>query len=235
MVYNRNNVKGDVTLEKKSYQWFERRRRTKGLELAHEQITRAFDTVTWLHKAIQEFSQGKKKEAMQHVENLFKAEEEVDKLRTDVFKELSKGAALVADYREDLLHLVKRLDTLADHTKDAARCLEMLIDAKIPDELCEKTVFMASKLVECAQNLRISIEKISANPAGAIEGAKRVETLEHELDEVYLKTKALFVKYGDQINCGAMVIFDDLIEFIEHAADMCADTADYIVVLSSRE
>jgi hypothetical protein len=32
-----------------------------------------------------------------------------------------------------------------------------------------------------------------------------------------------------------MVIFDDLIEFIEHAADMCADTADYIAVLSSRE
>jgi hypothetical protein len=26
-----------------------------------------------------------------------------------------------------------------------------------------------------------------------------------------------------------------LIEFIEHAADMCADTADYILVLSSRE
>jgi len=32
-----------------------------------------------------------------------------------------------------------------------------------------------------------------------------------------------------------MVIFDDLIEFIEQASDMCADTADYILVLSSRE
>jgi hypothetical protein len=45
----------------------------------------------------------------------------------------------------------------------------------------------------------------------------------------------LFVKYGAKVNCGAMVIFDDLVEFIEHAADMCADTADYILVLSSRE
>ena len=51
----------------------------------------------------------------------------------------------------------------------------------------------------------------------------------------YLKTKSLFVKYGANINCGAMVIFDDLIEFIEQAADMCADTADYILILSSRE
>jgi hypothetical protein len=43
------------------------------------------------------------------------------------------------------------------------------------------------------------------------------------------------VKYGEEMNCGAMVIFDDLVEFIEQAADMCADTADYIVILSSRE
>lgn len=222
-------------MERRSYGWFEKRRKTKGLELAHEQITKAFDTVTWLHKAIKCFSEGNLKEANRHIENLYKAEEEVDKLRTDVFTELSKGAALVADYREDLLHLVKRLDTLADHTKDAARCLQMLGEAKIPEELCGKTVFMASKLVEAAQTLRGSIEKISSSPIEAIEQARLVEVVEHELDAEYLKAKSLFVKYGDNFNCGALVIFDDLIEFIEHAADMCADTADYIVILSSRE
>jgi predicted phosphate transport protein (TIGR00153 family) len=223
------------SMERRSYNWFEKRRKTKGLELAHEQITKAFDTVTWLHKAIKSFSERNLKESKKYIENLYKAEEEVDKLRTDVFMELSKGAALVADYREDLLHLVKRLDTLADHTKDAARCLEMLAEAEIPQELCEKTVFMASKLVETAQTLRSSIEKISSSPAEAIEQAKKVEEIEHVIDDEYLKTKSLFVKYGAEINAGAMVIFDDLIEFIEHAADMCADTADYILVLSSRE
>jgi predicted phosphate transport protein (TIGR00153 family) len=222
-------------VERRSYNWFEKRRKTKGLELAHEQITKAFDTVTWLHKAIKSFSEGNLSESKKYVENLYKAEEEVDRLRTDVFMELSKGAALVADYREDLLHLVKRLDTLADHTKDAARCLEMLGETEIPAELCQKTVFMAGKLVETAQTLRNSIEKISSDPTDAIEQAKKVGDIEHVLDEEYLKAKSLFVKYGASINCGAMVIFDDLIEFIEHAADMCADTADYILVLSSRE
>lgn len=222
-------------MERRSYNWFEKRRKTKGLELAHEQISKAFDTVTLLHKATKSFSEGKAQEAKDHLENLYKAEEEVDKLRTNVFMELSKGIALVSDYREDLLHVVKRLDTLADHTKDAARCLEMLADVKIPEELCQKTVFMTSKLVETAQTLRNSIERISANPDEAVEQAKKVEESEHVLDEEYLKTKSLFVKYGTELNCGAMVIFDDLIEFIEHAADMCADTADYILVLSSRE
>jgi predicted phosphate transport protein (TIGR00153 family) len=220
-------------MEKRSYEWFEKRHKTKGLELAHEQTAKAFDTVTWLHKAMKSFSEGNLKEAKEYIKNLYTAEEEVDKLRIDVFKELSQGAALIADYREDLLHLVKRLDTLADHTKDAARCLEMLGETKIPKELSEKTVLMTSKLVDAAQTLRESIDKISLNPAKAIEEARKVGEIEHDLDAEYLKTKSLFVKYGDKINCGAMVIFDDLIEFIEHAADMCADTADYIAVLAS--
>jgi hypothetical protein len=50
-----------------------------------------------------------------------------------------------------------------------------------------------------------------------------------------LKIKRLYLKYGKQLNSGVLIIFDDLIEFIEQAADMCADTADYIVVLSSRD
>jgi predicted phosphate transport protein (TIGR00153 family) len=224
-----------IRLERKSYDWFEQRRRNRGLELAHDQITKAFDTVTWLHKATKSFSEKNFKEAQKYIENLYTTEEGVDALRTDVFMELSKGAALVADYREDLLHLVKRLDTLADHTKDAARCLEMLAGAEIPQELSENTVFMTGKLVETAQTLRNSIEKISSNPTEAINEAKKVGEIEHAIDVEYLKTKKLFVKYGATINCGAMVIFDDLIEFIEQAADMCADTADYIVILSSRE
>ena len=111
----------------------------------------------------------------------------------------------------------------------------MLLESDIPAELCDKTVFMTSKLVETAQTLRGAIEKISLNPNEAIKEAKKVEEIEHAIDTEYLKTKSLFVKYGVNINCGAMVIFDDLIEFIEQAADMCADTADYILVLSSRD
>ncbi len=221
--------------EKRSYKWFEKRHKNKGLELAHDQIKKAFDTVTWLNKAAKSFAERDYDKTMEYVRKLYTAEEEVDILRTQVFKELSTGAALVADYREDLLHVVKRLDTLADHAKDAARCLEMLGKAEIPNELSQKIVFMTSKLMETAQALNSGIEKISSDPDGAIAEAKRVSELEHELDGEYLKTKSLFVTYGGQVNCGAMVIFDDLIEFIEQAADMCADTADYISILSSSE
>jgi uncharacterized protein Yka (UPF0111/DUF47 family) len=113
--------------------------------------------------------------------------------------------------------------------------VEMLADAKIPTELSDNTVRMTEILVNCAQVLRGSIEKLSLNTPDAVEDAKRVNEIEHEIDVIYLKTKGLFVKYGGELNSGAMVIFDDLVEFIEQAADMCADTADYIVILASRE
>jgi hypothetical protein len=54
-------------VERRSYNWFEKRRKTKGLELAHEQITKAFDTVTWLHKAIKSFSERNLAEAKTYV------------------------------------------------------------------------------------------------------------------------------------------------------------------------
>jgi hypothetical protein len=205
------------------------------LDLAQDTITKAIDTVTLLNQAMQSIGEGNTKVAMQHIQNLFKTEEEVDNLRSEVFKELSKGAALFADYREDLLHLVKRLDTLADHVKDAARCMEMLGETQLPAELCKNTQQMTSALVDCSRALKATIEKITAAPQEAIEGSRKVEEIEHGIDEDYLKTKKLFVKYGTQMNPGALVIYDDLIEFIEQAADMCADTADYIVILSSRE
>ena len=89
--------------------------------------------------------------------------------------------------------------------------------------------------MDAAQALRGGIEKFRQTELKPSLKLIKSKLFEHDLDEEYLNAKTLFVKYGGEINCGAMVIFDDLVEFIEHAADMCADTADYIVILSSRE
>jgi uncharacterized protein len=203
------------------------------LDLAQEQITKALDTANLLHDAMEQISKANVAEARKPIDKLFKVEEEIDILRTEVFKELSKGAAMFADYREDILHLVKRLDTFADHVKDAARCIVMLGDYSIPKELWDKVLFMTATIVECAKALRSSIENISPNPAEAVKGANKVEDIEAGIDREYLETKSLFIKYAEHVNSGAMIIFDDLIEFLEEAADMCADTADYIVTLAS--
>lgn len=222
-------------MAKKSYAWFERRRRTKVLDLAQEQITKALDTVTLLHQIIEHISKSNKKDAMKRFEQLYKVEKEVDLLRTEVFKELSKGTALFTEHREDLMHLVKRLDTLADDVKDAARCVKILADSEIPEELWKQSVHTTSTLVKCATALRSSIEKINVDPAEAMKNAEKVDQFENEIDQDYIQNKSLLIKHSEQINCGAIAVFNDLFEFIEQAADMCADTADYIVILAGRD
>ena len=222
-------------MAKKSYAWFERRRRTKVLDLTQEQITKALDTVTLLHQIMKHVSESKTDEAMQRFEQLYKEEKDVDTLRTDVFKELSKGTALFTEHREDLMHLVKRLDTLADYVKDAARCVKILADTEIPTELWTQAVHTTGTLVECATALRASIEKINADPATAIKNAKKVDHIENEIDKDYIQNKSLLIKHAEQTNSGAITIFNDLFEFIEQAADMCADTADYIVILAGKD
>ena len=75
---------------------------------------------------------------------------------------MPKHTALTADYCEDILHLVKRLDTLADHVKDAARCLEILQDMQIPEELIQNTLQTSLTMVEHAFALCTSMERISS-------------------------------------------------------------------------
>ena len=222
-------------MAKKSYAWFERRRRTKVLDLTQEQITKALDTVTLLNQIIINVADSKVNDAMERFEQLYRIEKEVDQLRSDVFKELSKGTALFTEHREDLMHLVKRLDTLADYVKDAARCVKILANTQIPEELWKQAVHTTETLVECATALRSSIEKITIDPVSAIKNAKKVDQIENEIDKDYIQNKSLLIKNSDKTNSGALTIFNDLFEFIEQAADMCADTADYIVILSEKD
>ncbi|MGQ9625151.1 MAG: DUF47 domain-containing protein [Candidatus Bathycorpusculaceae bacterium] len=222
-------------MEKRSYKWFETRRKIKALELAKMQIIKALDTTALLHQAAQSLARKSKENTAIHIQHLFQTESEVDNLVREIFKEMSKLTALSASYREDILHFVKRLDTLADHVKDAARSLQMLQDSKLPDELIQGTTKLTLNLVECASTLRISIEKISTNPEEAIKHSTKVEEIENKIDQEYIKTKRLIPKHGENMNPGTLILFNDLIEFIEQAADICADTADYIITLSSRK
>ena len=219
-------------MAKGSYTWFEKRRKTDALKLAQEQMTKALDTATLLHKAVQNAAEGKKDEAKSCIDRLSTEEEEVDRLRQQAFKELT-NVAVSTEFREDLMHLVKRLDVMADYVKDSARSVIVLLEANVPNEIWSLNVKVAEGLVESATTLRSSIEELGTDPAKARELAKRVNEIEGRIDKDYLATKKLFIKHGRQIDAGTLLILDNLIEFMEQAADLCADTADYITILAS--
>jgi predicted phosphate transport protein (TIGR00153 family) len=211
--------------------WFRRRRKSKVLEIADRQMTLAIDTVIELGKEIDAALEGKKKEAKESFEKLAIIEHEIDELRRTIFEELTRGSLPSKD-REDIMHLVKRLDDMADHVKDAARAVQVLLEAEVVREMWKHFADTSKDLVACATTLRNAIEKLGTDPPKAMELAKKIDEIEQRIDEKYLRGKALLLKHSSKMDAATILLLKDLIEEMEHVADACDDTADYVRILT---
>jgi len=211
--------------------WFAQRRKSKVLELADRQLTLAIDTVTELENSISAASKKNVEDAKNHIEKLFRTEEEVDSLRRTIFEESTRGSLPLND-REDLMHLVKRLDVMADHVKDSGRNVLLLLEISIPKELWNAYAEMSKNLVECAKALRASIEKLGSDPIEARALSQKVDEVEKKVDENNLKIKGILLKSDKEVTPSTLLILKDLVESMEEVADSCDDTADYVRVLT---
>jgi len=211
--------------------WFEKRRKNKVLDIAYRQITLALDTVSDLERAVTAVSSGDEKEARRTIERLFEIEEEIDNLRRTVFEELTRGSLPPKD-REDTMHLVKRLDVMADHVKDSGRNVLIVMGSEIPKELWEAYSVMSSLIVNCAATLRQSLKLLGDDPSQSRIVSFKVEEEENKVDRKYLEIKSLLIKYGEEVNPSLLIMLKDLAESMEQVADSCADTADYVRVLT---
>jgi predicted phosphate transport protein (TIGR00153 family) len=216
--------------------WFEKRRQTITLNLAQNQILKVIDTVAELERAITAFSENEVSEAAKCIERLFISEIEIDKLRRAVFIELTKGS-LPPKYREDLKALIGRLDRLADYVKDAARSVKILVQSKssVPKDFLVIFGRMANNLAQCTKHLQDSIEALGNNTSQAIEYASKVDNVEEQIDEDHLLVKISFITNAATVDAPIFLILKDLADSLEQAADMCADTADFIMVLAAGE
>jgi predicted phosphate transport protein (TIGR00153 family) len=194
-------------------------------------MTLAIDTVTELEKAMIAASKKETAEAKKSIDRLFIVETEIDDLRRAVFEELTRGSMPPKD-REDIMHLVKRLDVMADHVKDSGRSLMLLSEAKMPSDVWNELVEIAKALVEESTALRKSIEKLGTNPEEARELSKKVDQIETQIDEHYLKTKGMLLKHAGEMDAATLLILKDLLQSLEEVADSCDDTADYVRILT---
>jgi len=203
----------------------------KVLDIAYRQMTVALDTVNDLERAVGAATAGDKVTAKTTIERLFRVEEEIDDLRRSVFEELTKGS-LSSREREDIMHLVKRLDVMADYVKDSARNVLVLLDADVPKEVWQAFYEMSASIVSTAAVLRESLRSLGDNPSKARAMSEKVEDEESKVDKKQLEIKSLMLEYGTKMNPSALLFLKDLLDSMEEAADSCADTGDYIRVLT---
>jgi len=199
--------------------------------MAYQQITKAIDTVTELEKAMIAASKRETAEAKKSIQRLFVVETEIDDLRRAVFEELTRGSLPPKD-REDIMHLVKRLDVMADHVKDSGRSLLLLAETQMPKGVWNELVEISKDLVEESAMLRKSIEKLGTDPADARALSQKVDEVETRIDERYLRAKEMLLKHGREMDAATLIILRDLLQSLEDVADSCDDTADYVRILT---
>jgi predicted phosphate transport protein (TIGR00153 family) len=213
--------------------WFEKRRETKALETIQRHLALTTGIVEDLSKAIQAAVKKDEKEIEKYTERVASGEKEADSLRRKVMDEVSKGELSPMD-RVDLMDLVKRVDMVADWSRESTRVLSVIPMEHVPDSIKDEFVKMVNSVKECALSLQKCVNKMMTKPEEALQAADTVEREEEEVDDLHEKARKLLGK-EDIPKAGVVVLISQLFDALEMIADACEDACDQVRIIMVRK
>ena len=212
--------------------WFKRRVKRKTFKILNNHLKATMRAIEGLMEVIGAMVQGNLDGVPAIIDRIEKAEEEADSLRRKLMRELAGEKLSIID-REDLMHLVKRVDMVADWCLESARVLRVLYQRSFPNALMKGIESMAKGVEECALALQRAIEVMSESPEKALEKADEVERLEEKVDELHEKARFSMIEEKG-IEAGVLILISSLLGSIENVADACEDACDQIRVIVVR-
>jgi len=212
--------------------WFEKRRESKAISTMQRHLALTMSAVEDLEKAIKASVSFNEKEARAAIERVKSSEQEADGLRRAVMTELAGGELPPRD-REDLMHLMKRVDMVADWCRESTRVLAATPMKDVPDKLREAAVRMVEGVRACAAALRRSISRMAEKPEEALQAADEVERLEEKVDDLFENSRVLLAK-EEKLTVGVGILMNELYEAIEMVADWCEDACDQVRIIIVR-
>jgi predicted phosphate transport protein (TIGR00153 family) len=213
--------------------WFEKRRETKALATVQQHLALTTGIVEDLEKAIMAAIKNDGKELQKCIERVANSEKEADKLRRKVMDEISKGE-LPPDDRVDLMDLIKRVDMVADWSRESTRVLGAIPMTQVPNTIKNEFMEMVKGAKECTISLQKCVNKMMTKPQEALQAADEVEREEEKVDDIHEKARALLGK--EEIpKAGVAVLISQLFEAIEMIADACEDACDQVRIIMVRK
>jgi len=213
--------------------WFEKRRETKALATVQQHLALTTGIVTDLEKAISAAIKKDEKEQRRCTRRVASGEKEADRLRRKVMDEISKGQLSPID-RADLMELVKRVDMVADWSRESTRILGAIPIEQVPTSIKEEFMEMVQSAKRCTTSLQKCVNKMMTKSEEALKAADAVEREEEKADDLHEKARILLGK-TDLPSTGAAVLVGQLFEAIEMIADSCEDASDQVRVIMVRK
>ena len=213
--------------------WFKKRRETKALATVQRHLALTTGIVEDLEKAISAAIRKDGKEMQRCIKRVASGEKEADVLRRNVMDEISMGELPPID-RVDLMDLVKRVDMVADWSRESTRVLGAIPMDQVPITIKDEFMEMVKSVRECAVSLQRCVNKMMTKPEEALQAADTVEREEEKIDDIHEKARKLLGKV-DLKNAGVAVLIGQLFEAIEMIADSCEDACDQVRIIMVRK
>lgn len=213
--------------------WFEKRRETKALATVQRHLALTTGIVEDLEKAISAAIKNDGKEMQKCIDRVAGGEREADALRRKVMDEISKGELSPED-REDLMELVKRVDMVADWSRESTRVLGAIPMDDVPKSIKDELMVMIASVKGCVSSLQRCVDKMMTKPEEALQAADAVEREEEKVDDVHEKARKLIGR-EDMPRAGVVVLISQLFEATEMIADACEDAGDQVRIIMVRK
>ncbi len=210
--------------------WFGMRRESVVMSGLKHHARAVQDTVAELNRAVGHLCKGEKDKAVEALNRLILSEKEADNAEVSLTQELSKGD-LESKERGDLMHMVRRIDYVANWAKEAGMNLQLILEAdvKVPSQLWQRYCAMTKELETAAKELRLALEFVGLNNDEAVKHADLVEKQEQLVDQMYFKTKKEIL-FSDT-DPRAVFLLRDMLHGIENSSDSAKDVADSIRIV----
>ncbi len=213
--------------------WFEKRKETKAMTTIQRHLALATEIVEDLKKAIKAAVDQDIEEMNKCIERVATSEKEADVLRRKVMDDVSKGDLPPTD-REDLMDLVKRVDMIADWSRESTRILGAISMDQTPNVIQKEMMDMVESVKRRTSSLQKCMNKMMTKPDEALQAADAVEREEEKVDDVHEKARMLIGK-EDMARAGTVVLISQLFEAIEMIADSCEDACDRVRIIIVRK
>lgn len=160
-------------------------------------------------------------------------EGEADTLRRDIQKDISRGE-LNPSIRQDLSHLVKRMDDVANCCNGVARRIST-IPMKFWEQTSEKTINIIHEItkttVQCAEFLDKLVIDLLGERKFIKEYARQINQTEHKVDLLNIKLRKSLQETHYDVNFFTIFTIGNIFDILEAISDSIEGVADYIIVL----
>ena len=160
-------------------------------------------------------------------------EDEADKLRREILKDVSRGE-LNPSIRQNLSHLIKRLDDVANCSTGVARRITT-IPNKFWEQSSEETLKLILEIIETTVEAVSNLDKLVSDLVGerksVKEYAQKINQLEHDVDLLNIKLRESLQKTEYKVHFFTIFTVGNIFDILEAISDSIEGVADYIIVL----